>query len=90
MITLRQHHVSTSLLAFLSHRPDAHHIWQAYLKLSKKFHPDKNAHVSQKQQETAEAQFLEIAEAFKVLSDTAARQQYDSARGLCLEPVMPF
>jgi DnaJ-class molecular chaperone len=50
----------------------AQQIKNAYRKLSLKFHPDKN-----KGDETARKKFVEINEAFEVLSDEDKRQIYD-------------
>ncbi|KAF1984422.1 DnaJ-domain-containing protein [Aulographum hederae CBS 113979] len=47
-------------------------IKKAYRQLSKKFHPDKNPGDA-----TAEKKFVEIAEAYDVLSDSTTRKIYD-------------
>ncbi|GFH47251.1 DnaJ homolog subfamily B member 9 [Chaetoceros tenuissimus] len=48
-------------------------IRKAYLKLSLKWHPDKNP----ENQEEAKQQFVKIGEAYEVLSDPAQRAAYD-------------
>lgn len=48
-------------------------IRQAYLKLAKQYHPDKNLN----NQEEATQKFKEIKMAYEVLSDPQKRQQYD-------------
>ena len=45
---------------------------RAYRKLAREFHPDANPN-----DETAEAKFKEISEAYAVLSDDEARARYD-------------
>lgn len=50
-------------------------IKKAYRKLAKDFHPDK--HVSEEDKKAAEQKFLEVTEAYEVLSDEEARGRYD-------------
>eukprot|EP00162_Nutomonas_longa_P011572 comp20621_c0_seq1/m.42034 comp20621_c0_seq1/g.42034 ORF comp20621_c0_seq1/g.42034 comp20621_c0_seq1/m.42034 type:complete len:360 (-) comp20621_c0_seq1:42-1121(-) len=50
---------------------DDREIKKAYKKLSLKYHPDKNPG------EDAKAKFVEVAEAYEVLSDSGKRQIYD-------------
>ncbi|KAG9398560.1 DnaJ sub C member 10 [Aphanomyces cochlioides] len=45
-----------------------------YRKLSLKYHPDK---VAPEERDAAQARFLEIANAYRVLSDPARREKYD-------------
>eukprot|EP01083_Nonionella_stella_P270634 916581_1 len=52
-------------------------IRKAYLKLSLKYHPDKNP----ENQEQAKEQFIKIGQAYEVLSDPATRQAYDRELG---------
>lgn len=51
---------------------DSRQLKKAYRKLSKQFHPDKNP-----DDETAHQRFVEISEAYDVLSDDALRRVYD-------------
>eukprot|EP00049_Salpingoeca_infusionum_P016669 m.342839 g.342839 ORF g.342839 m.342839 type:complete len:323 (+) comp16127_c1_seq1:363-1331(+) len=53
-------------------------IKQAYHTLSKKWHPDMNATKSSKEQTDAHDAFVMLSEAFNVLSNPAARLEYDS------------
>lgn len=55
---------------------DAKTIRKAYLKLSLQTHPDKNP----EQPEQAQQQFVRIGRAYKVLSDTKQRADYDRRR----------
>ena len=48
-------------------------IRKAYLKLSLKYHPDKNPN----NEEAAKEQFVKIGEAYEVLSDPSSRSAYD-------------
>jgi len=52
---------------------DAASIRKAYLKKSLKYHPDKNPDAS----EEAKAKFIEIGQAYEVLSDPTSRMIYD-------------
>jgi len=52
---------------------DAATIRKSYLKKSLKYHPDKNPN----NEEEAKAKFVEIGEAYEVLSDPAKRRAYD-------------
>ena len=54
-------------------RPTERDIKKAYRKLSMVWHPDKN------QEEGAEEKFVEIANAYEVLSDESKRADYDYA-----------
>jgi DnaJ-related protein SCJ1 len=56
----------------LSKGADERQIKKAYRSLSKKFHPDKNP-----DDETAKHKFVEIAEAYEILSDSNLRKIYD-------------
>ncbi|PLX69557.1 MAG: molecular chaperone DnaJ [Denitrovibrio sp.] len=57
----------------LSKGASAEEIKKAYRKLARKYHPDVNSG-----DDTAEAKFKEVSEAYSVLSDTEKKQQYDS------------
>jgi molecular chaperone DnaJ len=52
-------------------------IKKAYRKLARQYHPDQN-----QGDETAEAKFKEIGEAYAVLSDPKEREQYDAIRAM--------
>lgn len=51
---------------------------KAYLKVAKKFHPDKHADKTDEEIAAAEAQFKEVQEAFAILSDPNKRARYDN------------
>eukprot|EP00045_Choanoeca_perplexa_P005333 m.44998 g.44998 ORF g.44998 m.44998 type:complete len:239 (-) comp13065_c0_seq1:132-848(-) len=53
-------------------------IKQAYLALSKKYHPDSNAAADEASRDKAHKNFIKVGKAFEVLSDTSGRQNYDS------------
>mmetsp|Transcript_123570 Transcript_123570/g.238303 ORF Transcript_123570/g.238303 Transcript_123570/m.238303 type:complete len:1377 (-) Transcript_123570:100-4230(-) len=53
---------------------------QAYRKLSLVYHPDKTAGMSEREKDEHQAIFLEIKNAYKLLSDQATRRQYDRDR----------
>eukprot|EP00966_Prymnesium_polylepis_P081804 1894968-Prymnesium_polylepis.1 len=55
-------------------------IKRAYLALSLRLHPDKQAGKDAGEQEAAKARFSQTAEAFEVLSDMPTRRAYDQAR----------
>ena len=52
-------------------------IRQAFLKLSKKYHPDVNTH-----DPLAHERFKEIAQAYETLSDSRKRAEYESSAAL--------
>ncbi len=56
---------------------DQTQIKKAYRKLARKWHPDQNPG-----DDSAEAKFKSIGEAYSVLSDSEQRQQYDSLRAM--------
>lgn len=56
---------------------DAKAIKAAYKKLALRFHPDRYAGKSEKEQKEAEEKFKEVAEAYGVLSDEEKRKRYD-------------
>ena len=53
-------------------------IKKAYKKLALKWHPDRFANATEKEQKKAEETFKEISEAYDVLSNSEKRQQYDN------------
>lgn len=53
-------------------------IRKAFLKLSKRYHPDVQTGKSDKEKKEAEEKFKEINEAHEVLSDKSKREQYDN------------
>jgi len=56
-------------------------IRKAYRKLALEWHPDKHT-----DKETAETKFVEINEAYEVLSDEEKRRRYDSGEDLDEQP----
>lgn len=52
-------------------------IKKAFRKLSVKYHPDKWANKSEKEQKEAEEKFKEVNAAYQILSDADKKQQYD-------------
>lgn len=50
----------------------------AYKKLALKYHPDRFASKTEKEQKEAEEKFKEINEAYQILSDKEKRNQYDN------------
>ncbi|XP_068630171.1 uncharacterized protein [Battus philenor] len=65
-------------------------IKEAYIKLSKRYHPDKNKNVR------AQDQFVQVQEAYNVLSKPSSRAQYDSTiqidlnSGYVYRPHVPY
>jgi DnaJ-class molecular chaperone len=55
----------------------SHKALQAYLALSKKYHPDLHAQASNAQQAKATAKFADITSAYSVLSDPQLKAEYD-------------
>lgn len=56
----------------ISQQADAEQIKRAYRRLAKKYHPDMNPDDPE-----AEARFIEVTEAYEVLSDETKRKEYD-------------
>lgn len=52
----------------------------AYLKLTKKFHPDKQGHISEKNRVKMQDKMSEINEAYEILIDNKKRKEYDRSR----------
>lgn len=52
-------------------------IRKAYMKLAKKWHPDRHSSESEEEQKAATEKFKEISQAYSVLSDPEKRQHYD-------------
>ena len=55
-------------------------IRKAYRQQALKYHPDKQNFSSIQEAEKIQQQFIEIADAYAVLSDDEARQKYDSGQ----------
>ncbi|CCC67490.1 hypothetical protein NCAS_0A09320 [Naumovozyma castellii] len=55
-------------------------IRKSYLNLTKKFHPDKQGQLSEKEQKKIQEKMSEINEAYEVLSDETKRNEYDLNR----------
>ena len=69
-----------TLYDILRVQPDAKQseIKEAYLKLSKEYHPDKNQNVTKQDKELIHSQFVKITEAYSVLSKESERRHYDA------------
>jgi curved DNA-binding protein CbpA len=79
-MTGRSSHSSENLYDILGVLPTAsqQEIRKAYLKLSLRYHPDKNID----NQEAAKAQFIRVGQAYEILADPSRRADYDrSLRG---------
>ncbi|ODV79464.1 DnaJ-domain-containing protein [Suhomyces tanzawaensis NRRL Y-17324] len=48
-----------------------------FKKLSKKFHPDLNAHLSPEEKEANSSKFVKIVQAYDILKDVKRKKQYD-------------
>ena len=68
--------------------PDASQaeIKQAYLKLSKELHPDKNQTADKFDRELIHEQYVKVNEAYSVLGKEKERKQYDYKMGLKTDP----
>ncbi|CCF55600.1 hypothetical protein KAFR_0A01620 [Kazachstania africana CBS 2517] len=55
-------------------------IRKAYLQLTKRYHPDKQGHLSESEQKKNHEKMSEINEAYETLSDEAKKSEYDSVR----------
>ncbi|KAJ3342526.1 DnaJ sub C member 7 [Gonapodya sp. JEL0774] len=55
---------------------------KAYRKMALKYHPDKNASLSEEEKIQAEKQFKDVSEAYNILTDTRKRQIYDAGGDL--------
>ena len=61
-------------------------IKEAYLKLSKEYHPDKNQNVTKQDKELIHSQYVKINEAYSVLGKESERRHYDAQIFLRVEP----
>jgi molecular chaperone DnaJ len=52
-------------------------IKKAYFQLAKKYHPDAFQSASEKEKKEAKDRFVEIQEAYELLSDDSKRKMYD-------------
>ncbi|CCK68957.1 Jem1p KNAG_0B05240 [Huiozyma naganishii CBS 8797] len=59
---------------------DSKNIRKAYLNLTKKYHPDKQGQLSQKEQEQNHEKMSEINEAYEILGDESKKKEYDDGR----------
>ena len=77
-----------TLYDILRIHPDATQaeIKEAYLKLSKEYHPDKNQNVTKQDKELIHSQFVKINEAYSVLGKESERRHYDAQIFLRVEP----
>ena len=77
-----------TLYDILRIHPDATQaeIKEAYLKLSKEYHPDKNQNVSKQDKELIHTQYVKINEAYSVLGKEAERRHYDAQIYMRIEP----
>ena len=69
-----------TLYDILRVQPDAKQseIKEAYLKLSKEYHPDKNQNVTKQDKELIHSQYVKINEAYSVLGKESERRHYDA------------
>ena len=69
-----------TLYDILRIQPDATQaeIKEAYLKLSKEYHPDKNQNVTKQDKELIHSQYVKINEAYSVLGKESERRHYDA------------
>merc|ERR1711997_1225199 len=69
-----------TLYDILRIHPDATQaeIKEAYLKLSKEYHPDKNQNVTKQDKELIHSQYVKINEAYSVLGKESERRHYDA------------
>ncbi|EDO15439.1 hypothetical protein Kpol_1027p13 [Vanderwaltozyma polyspora DSM 70294] len=56
-------------------------IRKAYLDLTKKYHPDKQGQLSEKEQEKIHEKMSQVNEAYEILSDEGKKRDYDNSRG---------
>ena len=59
---------------------------EAYLKLSKEYHPDMNQNVTKQDKELIHAQYVKINEAYSVLGKESQRRHYDAQIFVKIDP----
>eukprot|EP00730_Choanoeca_flexa_P010890 TRINITY_DN21473_c0_g1_i1.p1 TRINITY_DN21473_c0_g1~~TRINITY_DN21473_c0_g1_i1.p1 ORF type:complete len:241 (+),score=41.09 TRINITY_DN21473_c0_g1_i1:355-1077(+) len=79
----RQFHISRQLgnhykVLEIDQNATKDEVKQAYLALSKRFHPDSNASADEETRKKAHKRFIKIRKAFDVLHNSGSRQAYDT------------
>jgi DnaJ-domain-containing protein 1 len=68
-----------NLYAILGVAPDAS-VEEAYKREALRWHPDRHSVASQEQQHTVAERFKAVSEAYQILSDPVARNEYDASK----------